>query len=85
MKKQKKHRFLSFFASFVSFCFLGAFIGFVLFMYSSVYLIIDNEWFANVEVYIDSAELIVKCIFCMLPVLFYALSYVALRRRQVKW
>lgn len=65
--------------------YLGAFIGFVLFMYSSVYLIIDNEWFANVEVYIDSAELIVKCIFCMLPVLFYALSYVALRRRQVKW
>ncbi|MBR4028335.1 MAG: hypothetical protein IKJ08_01970 [Alistipes sp.] len=65
--------------------YLGAFIGFVLFMYSSVYLIIDNEWFANVEVYIDSAELIVKCIFCMLPALFYALSYVALRRRQVKW
>lgn len=65
--------------------YLGAFIGVVLFMYSSVYLIIDNEWFANVEVYIDSVELIVKCIFCMLPVLFYALSYVALRRRQVKW
>lgn len=65
--------------------YLGAFIGFVLFMYSSVYLIIDNEWFANVEVYIDSAELIVKCIFCMLPLLFYALSYVALRKRQVKW
>ena len=65
--------------------YLGAFIGVVLFMYSSVYLIIDNEWFANAEVYIDSAELIVKCIFCMLPVLFYALSYVALRRRQVKW
>lgn len=65
--------------------YLGAFVGVVLFMYSSVYLIIDNEWFANVEVYIDTAELIVKCIFCMLPVLFYALSYVALRRRQVKW
>lgn len=65
--------------------YLGAFVGVVLFVYSSVYLIIDNEWFANVEVYIDSAELIVKCIFCMLPVLFYALSYVALRRRQVKW
>lgn len=65
--------------------YLGAFVGVVLFVYSSVYLIIDNEWFANVEVNIESGELIVKCIFCMLPVLFYALSYVALRRRQVKW
>ena len=65
--------------------YVGAFVGVVLFVYSSVYLIIDNEWFANIEVYIDSAELIVKCIFCMLPVLFYILSYVALRKRQVKW
>lgn len=65
--------------------YVGAFVGVVLFVYSSVYLIIDKEWFANIEVYIDSAELIVKCIFCMLPVLFYALSYVALRKRQVKW
>ena len=65
--------------------YVGAFVGVVLFVYSSVYLIIDNEWFANVEVYIESGELIVKCIFCMLPVLFYGLSYVALRKRQVKW
>lgn len=65
--------------------YLGAFVGVVLFVYAAVYLIVDNELFLNIEAHIKTVEIIGKVVFCLLPVLFYALSYVALRRRQVKW
>lgn len=65
--------------------YVGAFVGVVLFVYSSVYLIVDNELFLNIEAHIESVEIVGKTLFCLLPVFFYALSYVALRKRQVKW
>lgn len=65
--------------------YVGAFVGVVLFVYSSVYLIVDNELFLNIEAHIESVEIVGKTLFCLLPVLFYILSYVALRKRQVKW
>lgn len=65
--------------------YVGAFVGVVLFVYSSVYLIVDNELFLNIEAHIESVEIVGKILFCLLPVLFYGLSYVALRKRQIKW
>ena len=65
--------------------YLGAFVGVVLFVYAAVYLIVDNELFLNIEAHIESVEIIGKTLFCLLPVFFYALSYVALCKRQVKW
>lgn len=65
--------------------YLGAFVGVVLFVYAAVYLIVDNELFLNIEAHIESVEIVGKTLFCLLPVFFYALSYVALRKRQVKW
>ena len=65
--------------------YLGAFVGVVLFVYTAVYLIVDNELFINIEAHIESVEIVGKTLFCLLPVFFYALSYVALCKRQVKW
>ena len=65
--------------------YLGAFVGVVLFVYAAVYLIVDNELFLNIEAHIESVEIVGKTLFCLLPVFFYALSYVALCKRQVKW
>ena len=65
--------------------YLGAFVGVVLFVYAAVYLIVDNELFINIEAHIESVEIVGKTLFCLLPVFFYALSYVALCKRQVKW
>ena len=65
--------------------YLGAFVGIVLVVYVAVYLIVDNELFLNIEAHIESVEIVGKTLFCLLPVFFYALSYVALCKRQVKW
>ena len=65
--------------------YLGAFVGVVLFVYAAVYMIVDNELFLNIEAHIESVEIVGKTLFCLLPVFFYALSYVALCKRQVKW
>lgn len=65
--------------------YLGAFVGVVLFVYAAVYLIVDNELFLNIEAHIESVEIVGKTLFCLLPALFYVLSYVALRKRQIKW
>ena len=65
--------------------YIGAFVGVMLFVYAAVYLIVDNELFLNIEAHIESVEIVGKTLFCLLPVFFYALSYVALCKRQVKW
>ena len=65
--------------------YLGAFVGVVLFVYAAVDLIVDNELFLNIEAHIESVEIVGKTLFCLLPVFFYALSYIALCKRQVKW
>ena len=65
--------------------YVGAFVGVILFVYCTVYVVVDNEWFLNIEAHIESVEIVGKTLFCLLPVFFYALSYVALCKRQVKW
>ena len=65
--------------------YVGAFVGVILFIYCTVYVVVDNEWFLNIEAHIESVEIVGKTIFCLLPALFYVLSYVALRKRQIKW
>lgn len=65
--------------------YVGAFVGVVLFVYCTVYVVVDNEWFLNIEAHIESVEIVGKTLFCLLPALFYVLSYVALRKRQIKW
>lgn len=39
----------------------------------------------NVEIDFECLEIVLKTIYCLLPVVLYMLSYVALKRRQVKW
>lgn len=62
-----------------------AIVGIILFLYVVVGFAVDHEWYINIEANIETVEIVGKIFYCLLPVLFYALSYVALRRRQVKW
>jgi hypothetical protein len=48
-------------------------------------VVVEQEWYVNIEANIEAVELVITILYCLLPVLFYALSYVALKRRQVKW
>jgi hypothetical protein len=62
-----------------------AIVGVVLLLYGVVGIAVDREWYINIEANIEAVELASKVIYCLLPVVFYVLSYVALKRRQVKW
>ncbi len=60
-------------------------VGAILLLFGVVDVVVEQEWYVNIEANIEAVELAGKIVYCLLPVLFYALSYVALRRRQVKW
>lgn len=62
-----------------------AIVGIILFLYAVVGFAVDHEWYINIELHIDTVEIVGKIFYCLLPVVFYVLSYVALKRRQVKW
>lgn len=62
-----------------------AIVGVVLLLYGVVGIAVDREWYINIEANVEAVELAGKVIYCLLPVVFYLLSYVALKRRQVKW
>lgn len=47
---------------------------------------VEFGWsFHPTEVEMDAIEYTLKTLYCLIPVAIYALGYVALRRRQVKW
>ena len=62
-----------------------AIVGIILLLYGVVGIAVEREWYINIEANIEAVELAGKIVYCLLPVVFYALSYVALKRRQVKW
>lgn len=62
-----------------------AVVGVMVILFGLVDLAVDREWYINIEANIETVELVGKLFFCLLPVVFYVLSYVALRKRQVKW
>lgn len=57
----------------------------ILLLYGVVGIAVEREWYINIEANIEAVELVGKILYCLLPVVFYVLSYVALKRRQVKW
>ena len=67
--------------------YLGAFIGIMVFLgtvarIGANFLVdLDPSYFESFEV----NESVAKAIFILIPVVFYALCYWALRRRQMKW
>ena len=62
-----------------------AIVGVILLLYGVVGIAVEREWYINIEANIEAVELAGKIVYCLLPVVFYALSYIALKRRQVKW
>lgn len=71
--------------------YLGAFIGVIVFFGVSgniiAEIVMHNPHSFDFLNYIDSdkAEVWAKVVFCSLPACFYALCYLALRKRQMKW
>ncbi len=62
-----------------------AIVGVILLLYGVVGIAVEREWYINIEANIEAVELAGKIVYCLFPVVFYALSYIALKRRQVKW
>lgn len=62
-----------------------AIVGVILLLYGVVGIAVEREWYINIDANIEAVELAGKIVYCLLPVVFYVLSYVALKRRQVKW
>lgn len=62
-----------------------AIVGVILLLYGVVGIAVEREWYINIDANIEAVELAGKIVYCLLPVAFYALSYIALKRRQVKW
>ena len=62
-----------------------AIVGVILLLYGVVGIAVEREWYINIDANIEAVELAGKIVYCLLPVVFYALSYIALKRRQVKW
>ena len=63
----------------------AAIVGIILFLYTVVGFAVDHEWYINIEANIETVEIAGKIFYSLLPVVFYVLSYVALKRREVKW
>jgi hypothetical protein len=65
------------------------FLGFVLFLRVIVFFLETLDWenFYTFTIEVDSqtVETILKVVFGLIPVLLYGFSYLALRRRQMKW
>lgn len=65
------------------------FLGFVLFLRVIVFFLETFDWenFYTFTIEVDSqtVETILKVVFGLIPVLLYGFSYLALRRRQMKW
>lgn len=65
------------------------FLGFVLFLRVIVFFLETFDWenFYTFTIEVDSqtVETILKVVFSLIPVLLYGFSYLALRRRQMKW
>ena len=65
------------------------FLGFVLFLRVIVFFLETLDWenFYTFTIEADSqtVETILKAVFGLIPVLLYGFSYLALRRRQMKW
>lgn len=65
------------------------FLGFVLFLRVIVFFLETLDWenFYTFTIEVDSqtVETILKAVFGLIPVLLYGFSYLALRRRQMKW
>lgn len=65
------------------------FLGFVLFLRVIAFFLETVDWenFYTFTIEVDSqtVETILKVVFSLIPVLLYGFSYLALRRRQMKW
>lgn len=65
------------------------FLGFVLFLRVIVFFLETFDWESlytiTIEVDSQTVETILKAVFGLIPVLLYGFSYLALRRRQMKW
>lgn len=57
----------------------------IIFVFGVVDVVVEQEWYVNIEANIEAVELVGNILYALLPVVLYALSYIALKRRQIKW
>ena len=77
--------FVAYLIAFCGFIALFSFVGSVLGALSNMGVAYENTIYITPEIFDEVIEPIIKTIYSLLPVSIYAICYVVLRKRQIKW
>ena len=77
--------FVAYLIAFCGFIALFSFVGSVLGALSNMDVAYENTIYITPEIFDEVIEPIIKTIYSLLPVSIYAICYVVLRKRQIKW
>lgn len=81
----RRNLFVAYLIAFISFIALFSCVGWVLSMMSEMNIIYDNTIYISEQVFADVVEPIIKVVYSCLPAIIYAICYVVLCKRQLKW
>lgn len=81
----RRNLFVAYLIAFISFIALFSCVGWVLGAMSDMNIIYDNTIYISEQVFADVVEPIIKVVYSCLPAIIYAICYVVLRKRQLKW
>ena len=81
----RRSLFVAYLIAFCGFIALFSFVGSVLGALSNMGVAYENTIYITPEIFDEVIEPIIKTIYSLLPVSIYAICYVVLRKRQIKW
>ena len=81
----RRNLFVAYLIAFISFIALFSCVGWVLGAMSEMNIIYDNTIYISEQVFADVVEPIIKVVYSCLPAIIYAICYVVLCKRQLKW
>ena len=81
----RRNLFVAYLIAFCGFIALFSFVGWILGTMSEMGVIYDNTIYITPQMFDDFIEPTLKVLYSLLPVSIYAVCYVVLRKRQMKW
>jgi hypothetical protein len=81
----RRNLFVAYLIAFISFIALFSCVGWMLGAMSEMNIIYDNTIYIIEQVFADVVEPIIKVVYSCLPAIIYAICYVVLCKRQLKW
>lgn len=81
----RRNLFVAYLIAFCGFIALFSFVGWILGTMSDMGVIYDSTIYITPQMFEGVIEPIIKVVYSLLPVSIYAICYVVLRKRQIKW